>query len=143
MPFTTSGVRRCSGSYAGGTCRACSHYHNGLQNEIRGEKVWETSEDFYGKKGISFHGSVITYKERSIPGTSTQPVSQVQLRNIYLDHVCRNRSHQSAFAVCSILELVCRYVSKHLPFRKTVIIESDIERNFNNNMFQVCAPLLY
>lgn len=59
--------------------------------------------DWYGQGGLRWHGSVVTYRANAPDGADA---NKVYLKNLYLDHVCGNSTEQTAYAVCSILELV-------------------------------------
>lgn len=63
----------------------------------------EKTTDWYGQKGLSWQGSVLTYKISTPNGGEHD---MVYLKNLYLDHVCGNSTEQTAYYLCSILELV-------------------------------------
>lgn len=74
--------------------------------------------DLYGRKGISWHGLVLTYKKRENERNINDDEEKVQLTNLYFDHICRNDSSQTAYAVCSIMDLVYRQIRREVPALK-------------------------
>jgi hypothetical protein len=68
----------------------------------------EKTVDHYGKRGISWHGSMITYYTVSeIDGVRT-----VEPNNIYMDHIVENENRQDVLSVVSILEAVIIGIKK-------------------------------
>lgn len=69
-------------------------------------KFRQKSSDWYGRKGMSWHDSVVTF--RMVPGEQEEMGDNdtVKIKNLYFDHVCKNDSSQTSFQVCSILELL-------------------------------------
>lgn len=101
----------------------------------------EKSTDWYGQKGLSWHGGVVTYRTDR-DKTQNSEGNEVHLRNIYLDHVCGNSTDQNAYSVCTILELICRKVREEVPTIKEVIIACDNASTYANNMMPVFAPFI-
>lgn len=50
---------------------------------------------------------------------------------------------QDAWAVCSILELVCSRVNTEVPTVKTIFIQSDNAGTYAKKLFPVVAPFIY
>lgn len=101
----------------------------------------EKSTDWHGQKGLSWHGGVVTYRtERD--RTRRSESRYVHLRNIYLDHVCGNSTDQNAYAVCTVLELICRKVREEVPSIREIIITCDNASTYVNNMMPVFAPFI-
>lgn len=77
--------------------------------------------DWYGRKGMTWHGRVITCRAVNTDGTETtgsnndKGEQRYMMKNFYLDHIGKNGTNQTAFAVASIMELVCRVISRDLP----------------------------
>ena len=78
------------------------------------KKYREKQTDFFGKKGMSWHGTVVTIKPKmdgiATVGTgndgNSNSVNTINTKNIYFDHICRNDTSQKALSTASILELV-------------------------------------
>lgn len=78
--------------------------------------------DWYGRKGMSWHGSVVIFL-LPVGEEDKQPENDVvKLKNLYLDHICKKDSNQTEFPVFSILELVCRQICLSVPSLRYVII---------------------
>lgn len=58
----------------------------------------EKTVDHYGKRGISWHGSMITYYTVS----ELDGVRTVEPNNIYMDHIVENENRQDVLSVVSI-----------------------------------------
>lgn len=99
----------------------------------------EKTTDWYSQKDLSWHGSVITYRNDVPEGRDEQ---KVYLKNLYIDHVCGNSTEQTAYSVCCILELVCKRVSILLTQLKYFIIEYDNAEQYANNLFPVLDPMI-
>jgi hypothetical protein len=89
--------------------------------------------DHYGKRGISWHGSMITYYTvNEIDG-----VRVVEPNNIYMDHIVENENKQDVLSVVSILEAVIIGIKKWFPHLTTVVLQSD-----NASCYQSAALLI-
>lgn len=87
----------------------------------------QKSSDWYERNRMSWHGTVVTYwaKEESAEGAGDVENRGDGIsapKNLYQDHVCRNDTNQTAFAVVSIAELVCRLIDQDLQAAKTAVM---------------------
>lgn len=105
-------------------------------------KFRQKSPDWCERKGISWHSSVVTYKVRQNNDDDVPEGDKVKVKNVYLNHIPNNDSNQTAFAVCSILELVCRQVRLLIPSLQRVILQVDCSENYSNRIFPVAAPFI-
>ena len=101
----------------------------------------QKSTDWYGRMGMSWHGTVVSYKPRNVE-ISTVGVNGA-MKNLYIDHICRNDSNQTAYAVASIMELLCRVLQSQIPSMITVVLRSDNAANYNNKLVPVIAPFIF
>lgn len=83
------------------------------------------------------------YADENSPAQEREYDNKPRVKNIYLDHVCRNDTNQTAPAVCSIIELVCRNVRAMLPSLKHVVVQTDNAENYNNRMIPLMAPFIF
>lgn len=55
------------------------------------KKYRQKSSEWYGRKGISWHGTVVTYMQKRLSSSSTETGKNgVETTNLYLDYVCGN-----------------------------------------------------
>lgn len=99
----------------------------------------EKKTDWYGRKGLSWHGYLVTYST-AVPGGGDE--DRLYLKDLYLDHLCVNSTEPTAYSVCCILELVCNLVSPLLPPMKYFIIQCNNAVQYANNLFPVLAPII-
>ncbi len=115
------------------------------------KKYREKQTDYFGKKGMSWHGSTMTIRsaitgsvnERQRRSNSLNNETSTNRKHIHFDHICRNDTDQKAATVASILELVARKTVIELPNVKKIIIRSDNARNYNNKLIPVIAPFIF
>lgn len=89
------------------------------------KKYRQMSSDWYGRKGITWHGSVLPHKKRENERNMNEYGEKVELPKLSFDHICRNDSSQKAYAVCFIIQLVCRQIRREVSELKKVVIHSD------------------
>lgn len=75
----------------------------------------QKSNDWYGRKGLRLYWTVVMFKKKRTAGEGRTVTNQLELNNLYFDHVCLNSTEQSSFAVCSILEMLCRLIAQEIP----------------------------
>lgn len=123
------------------------------------KKYREKSYDFYGRRGISWHGTVVTYVPKPTEteltrseghgqtprsdGQGGKRPKDIQIKHLYYDHICRNTSKQDAYAVLALIELVCRRIKKDKPTIETVVFRSDNAGNYRNKLVPVAAPFIF
>ena len=76
------------------------------------------------------------------PSKETIQKAKGIFKYLHLDHICRNDTNQTAFAIASILERVCHAVSTKIPSLKRVILCSDNAANYGFNLLPVIAPII-
>lgn len=77
-------------------------------------KARETSTEFFGKRGISWHGSIVTL------------VDEGGKEQRYTVHdIMHSDSKQDGFAVLSIVELLLRMVKRTWPHVTECLLQSD------------------
>lgn len=111
-----------------------------LDYKMKFEPVYfrEKTVDHYGKKGISWHGAMITfYTVVAVDGVRTA----VQNRN-YMDRVVENESKQDITSVISILEAVIIGLKKLFPRLTTIYLQSDNASCYQNTMLLLLIPYL-
>ena len=111
-----------------------------LDYKMKFEPVYfrEKTVDHYGKRGISWHGAMITfYTVVAVDGVRTA----VQNR-YYMDHVVENESKQDITSVISILEAVIIGLKKMFPRLTTIYLQSDNASCYQNTMLLLLIPYL-
>ena len=81
----------------------------------------EKTVDHYGKRGMSWYGSMVQYYTME----NFEETSAPFLNKLYLDHIVDNENKQDKLAVISILEAVILAIRKHLPNIDQIILQSD------------------
>lgn len=71
------------------------------------KKCRQKTSDFYGRLGISWHETVVSYLPLHQMSDSANE-EHAGIKHMYYDHICRNSSKQRAMAVIAIIELVRR-----------------------------------
>ncbi|KAI9560512.1 hypothetical protein GHT06_011445 [Daphnia sinensis] len=122
--------------------------HNGFCNEcvllidykMKFEPVYfrEKTVDHYGKRGISWHGSMITfYTCVCVDGVQTTVPNK-----FYMDHVVENESKQDVTSVISILEAMIIAIKKLFPHITTIFLQSDNASCYQNTVLLMLIPYL-
>lgn len=107
----------------------------------------ETTQGFYSKRGMSFHGCLISYFRRQEVVKTDEAGNEVksfvaERVNVYLDQIMDGDNRQDAAAVASMIEACLHWVNKHLPHIKTVAIQSDNAKCYNCNFQRMFLCLL-
>lgn len=103
----------------------------------------EKSSEFFGKKGISWHGAVVFHMAARDDIENIEYISDMSsLATLYIDHIVGNQTTQDAVAVCSILEAVLHRAKTELPLLSEVWLLSDNASCYQNNMLPVIAPFI-
>lgn len=63
-------------------------------------------------------------------------------RNVYLDHVCRNSTDQTAYTVSSIVEMVMKKINAMHPAINKVLFQSDNAGQYSNSLIPVIVPFI-
>ena len=103
----------------------------------------ETTKEHYAKRGMSWHGVMIQYFVR-------EPVKQQDgsfavetcRKLVYLDQIIAHGNDQSAATVMSCIEAALKSIHHHLPFIRTVSLQSDNAKCYNNNDLRLFLLLL-
>ena len=98
----------------------------------------EKTVDHYGKRGMSWHGSMVQYYTME----NFEETSAPFLNKLYLDHIVDNKNKQDKLAVISILESVILAIRKHLPNIDQIILQSDNVGCYQNTMLMLLIPYL-
>ncbi len=111
-----------------------------LDYKMKFEPVYfrEKTVDHYGKRGISWHGAMITfYTAVSVDGVRTAVPNRY-----YMDHIVENESKQDITSVISILEAAIIGLQKIFPHLTTIYLLSDNMSCYQNTTFLVLIPYL-
>ena len=98
----------------------------------------EKTVDHYGKRGMSWHGSMVQYYTIE----NFEETSAPFLNKLYLDHIVDNENKQDKLAIISILEAVILAIRKHLPNIDQIILQSDNVGCYQNTMLMFLIPYL-
>lgn len=97
-------TRKILGSETGKLATVVMYYKMKFEHR----KFRQKSSDWYGRKRMSWNGNVVNYSVQQDENGENGGTGSVKLYTIYLDHICKNDSNQTAFVLCKILELVYR-----------------------------------
>lgn len=97
----------------------------------------ETSVELCGKRGISWHGSVVLFHREHDEATVGD-----DLGTIALNHIAENENAQDSWAVLSVVGTVMDRIKQGLPTVTSTWIVTDNSRNYQNHMLPVVAPFL-
>jgi len=87
----------------------------------------EKTTDFYGKKGLSWHGSMV-YSRYTSSEREASEESLLDYHITYYDHISSGDSKQDYVAVMSYFEAVCRRITTELPHVRSLYVQSDNAR---------------
>ena len=79
----------------------------------------ETTQEHYGKRGVSWHGAYIMYHEWS------EEEKKAVERRKYLDQILQGDNKQDGLGVLSMVEAMLVHIKEELPFIKDIILQSD------------------
>lgn len=139
--------------------------------KVEPERLRETQLQYYGKAGMSWHGSAVFYrvdkardvqcselqrkmktKERwrkrmGMTGNGAENTEkgeqEEQLSMFFVDHIPTNDKKQDRMLTASIIEALCFRIRRVLSKAKEIVICSDNARNYNNNMIPIILPKMY
>lgn len=107
----------------------------------------ETTRQHYGKRGLSWHGCLVTYYRpkqvtwETSDGTSVE-VTEAERVNVYIDQIMDGDNKQEVAAVGSMLEAALEHVHRELPPIESVILQSDNAKCYNSNTLRVLISLI-
>jgi len=99
----------------------------------------EKTVDHYGKRGISWHGSLVHYFAYDDRDTSSPTAVDTKL---YYDHFSKSDTKQDREAVISVLEAVLMRLRKDVPTIKYITLLSDNATCYQNWFLPLIAPYL-
>ena len=102
----------------------------------------EKTTEFFGKKGMSWHGAVIFYKANDSAINQTEAADTMELSNLFFDHLISNDMTQDCVAVCSILDAILARLRIELPSVQRFWLLSDNARCYQNDLLPVMAPFI-
>jgi hypothetical protein len=106
------------------------------------ERFRESSVHNYGKRGISWHESVLKYYKYSATVESGQLVEEATPVLVPLDQILEHSNKQDGLAVLSDLEALMVKVSIELPHLKYAILKSDNAGAYHKKELLLAIPLL-
>lgn len=85
----------------------------------------ESMAKFYGKRGMSWHGTVCFYRNGDEEPTVDLKTGERKenLSVIYIDHICGNDRMQDRLAICSILDAVLFHLRTEFTEAKKISIQ--------------------
>lgn len=135
--------------------------------KVEPQRRRETQLQYYGKAGMSLHGTAVFYKPKA-EGDSMLPrekkakkmdsaeLAQLSaderrryvekeenygmLTSFFVDHVCENDKKQDRIFTISIFEAVLYRIRKEIPEATEIVFCTDNARNYNNNVLPVYLP---
>ena len=91
----------------------------------------EKTTDFYGKKGLSWHGAMVysRYTSDQIQAHAKVSDTPLQLHHLfYYDQISFDDSTQDNGAVMSYFEALCIKIREHFPHINAVFVQTDNAR---------------
>ena len=111
-------------------CVACAWRVRGVQQKLEEARHRATQEQYYGKRGMSYHGtgvfisrlasSVACAVQHLVPDASSHPY-----QTYFFDDIVRNSQQQDTVAAMSLLEAAAMRVKAMFPEAETVSFQSD------------------
>lgn len=102
-------------------------------------RLWEKTTECFGKKGMSWHGSVVFYRAKDTQGRLR---ANGELSTLFFDHILSNDMKQDRVALCSILDAILARLRIELPYVKNFGLLSDNARCYQNDLVTVSAPFI-
>ena len=95
----------------------------------------EKTTDFYGKKGLSWHGSMLysRYVESDLDSIAMDEGLK-DFKITYFDHISSGDSKQEYVAVMSYFDAVCRRIVIDFPHIKSLYVQSDNSRCYKKGI---------
>lgn len=103
----------------------------------------ESQSEFYGKRGISWHGSAVFVNNVVIPDLGTTTGKQLQGHTtLFFDDVISNDDKQDVKTVCCILDAILCDLRKQFSGLKQLTIQSDNASCYSSALFFSLAAVL-
>lgn len=104
----------------------------------------EKTLEFFGKKGIFWHGIVVFYLPVDVAGSAnhTNGTGTELLSMLFYDHIVQGDSKQDVFAVASILEAAFMRLKQHIPENTEVVLLSDNAGCYQNSTLPIMLPFI-
>ena len=105
----------------------------------------EKTTEFFGKKGMSWHGAVVFYynsTESSTHSASSAAGQEDEIRTLFFDHLLTNDMKQDRVAVLSLLDAILARLKIELPDVKRFHLISDNARCYQNDLLPVMGPFI-
>ena len=96
----------------------------------------ESTIEHYGKRGISWHGFCLIYY--LYDNETKEPIRY----STYLDQILSDGNKQDTHCVVSLLEAALNQIIQDLPFIKSVTLQSDNARCYENHFLMIAISIL-
>jgi len=93
----------------------------------------ETTFEHFGKRGLSWHGCLLTYFRYKEEIVNNAVVPSAERVNVYLDQILEGDNQQNAGAVAGMVEAALEFFHSELPDLESVILQSDNAACYQNN----------
>lgn len=117
--------------------RSCEIFMMDYKMKFEPIRFWETSVEFYGKRGIQCHGTVVLFRMEDDEKTVGD-----DLGTLVFDHSVENENSQDSWAVASIPESFMLGVKNVLPAVSSTWIVTDNAHDYQNDILPVITPVL-
>ena len=102
----------------------------------------ETTLDYFGKRGISWHGfCLIFYLCQSVRDDTGKETQEPFWYTVYLNQLISDSNKQDSLSVFALLDAAMVQKNEELPFISELILQTDNPKLYSNN-FLLCAILL-
>lgn len=100
----------------------------------------ENTVDFYGEKGLSWHGAAVYYLD---PENSEDVVLGNEFQMLFMDHIMKDDTTEDWQAVASSLEAMLKRIKSELPYVTKAVLVSDNAGCYNNNTLPIVLPYVF
>lgn len=100
-------------------------------------RYWESWLEFYGKRGIICHGSVVLYRRKQYNDAVGD-----DLGGFFIDYISGNDNAQDSLAVLSIFDVIMARINLELPTVTSFTVITDNARNYQNDFIPVAVPFI-
>lgn len=101
----------------------------------------ETTKEHFAKRGMSWHGCMVTYFRR-LPADGSGAGPRVEKVRVYVDQILENGNNQGVGTVMAMVEAMLHWISQNLPHITGVIMHSDNAKCYNSNELRLFLLLL-
>lgn len=167
--FRTKGSTKCFSGLRMGQKKNRVVAFLDFKMKVEPERLRETQLQFYGKSGMSWHGSAVFYKadkrtdanylERMMKFESSSAARMTSERQsaileaakqkederlsmFFVDHIAENDKIQDRMFVASIIDALIYRIKKEIPEAIEISICTDNVKAYNNNVLPVMFPFI-